>query len=55
MDRYHRLKLNRWIDGHRFDKDFVIDDRYRTIDQKEKSLTDGSILSVVSMTNSIDR
>jgi hypothetical protein len=26
-----------------------------TIDQKEKSLTDGSILSVVSMTNSISR
>jgi hypothetical protein len=28
MDRYHRLKVNRWINGHRFDKDFVIDDRY---------------------------
>jgi hypothetical protein len=26
-----------------------------TIDQREKSFTDGSILSVVSMTNSIDR
>ncbi len=28
MDQYHRLKLNRWIDGHRFDKEFVINDRY---------------------------
>jgi hypothetical protein len=28
MDQYHRLKVNQWIDGHRFDKDFVIDDRY---------------------------
>jgi hypothetical protein len=28
MDRYHRLNMNRWIDGHRSDKDFVIDDRY---------------------------
>jgi hypothetical protein len=35
MDRYHRLKVNRWIDGHRLDKDFVIDD-IDTIDQKEK-------------------
>jgi hypothetical protein len=32
MDRYNRLKVNQWIGGHRFDKDFVID----TIDQKEK-------------------
>ncbi len=28
MDRYHRLKVNRWIDGNRLDKDFLIDDRY---------------------------
>ncbi len=28
MDRYHRLNMNRWIDGHRSDQDFVIDERY---------------------------
>jgi hypothetical protein len=38
MDRYHQLNVNQWIDGRRFDKDFVIDDD--TIDEKEKSLTD---------------
>ncbi len=27
-DPQHWLKVNQWIDGHRFDKDFVIDDRY---------------------------
>jgi hypothetical protein len=54
MDRYHRLNMNWWIDGHGFVKDFVIDDRYYRSKGK-KSLTDGSIISVVSMTNSIDR
>jgi hypothetical protein len=28
MDQYHWLNMNRWIDGHHSDKDFVIDDRY---------------------------
>ncbi len=34
MDRYYRLNMNRWIDGHRSEKDFglMID----TIDQREK-------------------
>ncbi len=37
--------FHRWIDGHRFNKDFMM--IINTIDQKEKSFTDGSILSVV--------
>ncbi len=42
MDQYHRLKVNQWIDGHRFDKYFVIDDRYYCIcsqhDQQYRSI-----------------
>ncbi len=45
--------MNQWIDGHQFDKDFVIDDRY--YQSKKKSLTNVLILLVVSMTKSIDQ
>jgi hypothetical protein len=38
MDRYHRLNKNRWIDGHRSDQDFVINDRYSSGGQNDCQL-----------------
>ncbi len=47
---YH-LSVDRWIDGHWFNK--VLWSIIDTIDKKEKSFTNGLVLAVVSMTDSI--
>ncbi len=45
--------FDRWVDGHRSDKDFVIDDRYY---RSKKKIFNPWIDTIgVSMTNSIDR
>ncbi len=41
------ILFDRWTDGHRFNKDFMIDYRYYC--SKRKKFTNRSILSVVNM------
>jgi hypothetical protein len=38
----NRLNVNRYIHGHRFNKDFMTDYTEDTIDQKKISFTNGS-------------
>ncbi len=48
-----RLNVKQWICGRRFNKDFMINYRYYG-SKRKKSFTHGSILSMVSISDSID-